>query len=74
MNNGKNNRSGEINVELRQYLNQSVISRICDLLKEWQNLKHAYPTSFNIAKKYLTIVATSVPFERLFSKILLNHN
>lgn len=59
---------GGINVELRQYLNQCVIPRNHDPLKAWQTLKHAYPTLFNIAKKYLALVATSVPSERLFSK------
>jgi len=59
---------GEINVELRQYLNQCLTSRNHDPLKTWQTLKHAYPVLFNIAKKYLAIVATSVPSERLFSK------
>lgn len=47
---------GGINVELRQYLNQCVIPRNHDPLKAWQTLKHAYPTLFNIATKYLAIV------------------
>lgn len=59
---------GGINVELRQYLNQSVIPRHHDPLKYWQTIKHAYPVLFNIAKKYLSVIATSVPSERLFSK------
>lgn len=59
---------GGINVELRQYLNQSVISRHDDPLKYWQILKNAYPTLFKIAKQYLAVVATSVPSERMFSK------
>ncbi|XP_011859968.1 PREDICTED: zinc finger BED domain-containing protein 4-like [Vollenhovia emeryi] len=59
---------GGINVELRQHLNQPVIARYHNPLQYWQTLKPAYPTLFNIAKKYLAIVATSVPSERLFSK------
>lgn len=59
---------GGINVELRQYLSQSVIPRHNDPLKYWQTLKHAYPVLFNIAIKYLAITATSVPSERIFSK------
>lgn len=60
--------SGGINVELRQYLNQSVIPRYHDPLKYWQTMKHAYPALFDVAKKYLSIIATSVPSKRLFSK------
>lgn len=59
---------GGINVELRQYLNQSTIPRNQDPLKYWQTVKHAYPVLHNIAKKYLSVIATSVPSERLFSK------
>lgn len=59
---------GGINVELRQYLNQPIIPRQNDPLKYWQTVKHAYPVLFKIAKKYLSVVATSVPSERLFSK------
>lgn len=57
-----------INVELRQYLNQPVLPRNHDPFKAWQTLKYAYPILFKIAKKYLAVVATSVPSERLFSK------
>lgn len=59
---------GGIDVELRQYLNQSVISRNTNPFQYWQTLKYAYPTLFRIAMKYLSVVATSVPSERLFSK------
>lgn len=59
---------GGINVELRQYLNQSIIPRHHDPLKYWQTVKHAYPVLFDIAKKYLSVIATSVSSERLFSK------
>lgn len=59
---------GDIDVELRQYLRQSVIPRHNDPLKYWQTLKHAYPVLFNIAIKHLAITATFVPSERLFSK------
>lgn len=55
-------------LELRQYLNQPVISRYEDPLKHWATLKLAYPSLSNIAIHYLAIPATSVPSERLFSK------
>ena len=60
--------SSGINIELKQYLTQPVISRHNDPLKYWQTLKYGYPTLFNIAIKYLAIVGTSVSSERMFSK------
>lgn len=59
---------GGINIELRQYLSQPVISRHNDPLKYWQTLKQAYPVLFNIAIKYLAIIGISVSSERIFSK------
>lgn len=59
---------GGINLELRQYLNQPPIPRDQDPFKHWHTLKPAYPTLFTIAIRYLSIVATSVPSERMFSK------
>lgn len=59
---------GGIDVELRQYLNQLVISRNTNPFQYWQTLKHAYPILFRIAMTYLSVVATSVPSECLFSK------
>ncbi|EFN65160.1 hypothetical protein EAG_04258, partial [Camponotus floridanus] len=55
-------------LELRQYLNQTVISRSENPIEYWDKLKVAYPTLYSCALKYLSIVITSVPSERLFSK------
>jgi len=60
--------SGGINFELRQYLNQPLIPRNRDPFKYWQTLKFVYPTLFAVAMRYLSVVATSVPSERVFSK------
>lgn len=60
--------SGGISFELRQYLNQLPILRNRDPFKYWQALKFVYPTLFAVAMRYLSVVATSVPSERVFSK------
>lgn len=59
---------GGLNLELRQYLNQSPVLRSTDPFKHWQTLKPAYPMLFVVATKYLSVVATSVPSERIFLK------
>ncbi|XP_011859762.1 PREDICTED: zinc finger BED domain-containing protein 1-like [Vollenhovia emeryi] len=59
---------GGMNLELRQYLNQPIIPRNQNPFKHWQTLKLAYPTLFTVAIRYLSVVATSVPSERVFSK------
>lgn len=67
-NNSITGESDGLCLELRQYLNQSVIPRTEDPLKYWQKLRLAYPSLNKIAMRYLSIVGTSVPSERLFSK------
>ena len=59
---------GGLPVEFRQYLSQSVIPRSEDPFKYWMNMKKLFPNVYKLAIKYLSIVATSVPSERLFSK------
>lgn len=58
---------GGIPVELRQFLNANVVSRSENPLKTWQKLKDIYPNVYEVAMKYLVIVVTSIPSERLFS-------
>jgi len=55
-------------VELRQFLSQPVIQRTDDPITYWHQAKMVYPNLYKIAIKYLSIVGTSVPSERLFSK------
>ncbi|XP_066602495.1 E3 SUMO-protein ligase ZBED1-like, partial [Prorops nasuta] len=57
-----------INIDIKQYLQQPVIDRHQDPFIHWQTLIHAYPNLYPVAMKYLSIVVTSVPSERLFSK------
>lgn len=50
------------------YLKQGVSPLKSDPIKMWEELKLIYPTMYKLAIKYLSVVATSVPSERLFSK------
>jgi len=56
----------EVNCEKRLYLQQPIIDRKQSPIEFW--LKSPFPILTKIALKYLTVVATSVPSERLFSK------
>ena len=59
---------GGIPAELRNYLSQKLISRKENPLNYWEEAKHAFPNVYRVAKRYLSIPATSVPCERLFSR------
>lgn len=54
--------------ELAMYLSNQLAPLKSDPLEEWKKLLLSYPVLFKIAMKYLPVVATSVPSERLFSK------
>lgn len=54
--------------ELKHYLNQPVIQLNEDPIKYWQRQKLLYPTLSRVAERFLCMVATSVPSERLFSR------
>lgn len=55
-------------LELRMYLEDANIVRTENPLLWWKSRELLYPTLSVLAKKYLCIVATSVPSERIFSK------
>lgn len=57
----------ELPVELKHYLQQPPIKRTEDPIDFWKNVQCIYPNLSKLAFKYLIIVATSVPSERLFS-------
>ncbi|XP_046398132.1 zinc finger BED domain-containing protein 4-like [Ischnura elegans] len=58
----------EVPNELTQYFVSPISPLESDPIQEWDKLKVLYPTLHKIAMKYLPVVATSVPSERLFSK------
>jgi zinc finger BED domain-containing protein 1 (E3 SUMO-protein ligase ZBED1) len=64
---GRERQSG-LHIELQQYLRQHVSSISCNPLLVWADLKPIYPALYKVAIAHLSILATSVPSERLFSK------
>lgn len=61
--------AGGIPVQLRQYLDTKPVKRKLnpEPLKAWEQFKGEYPYVYQVAQEYLSILATSVPAERLFS-------
>lgn len=55
-------------IEVQQYLQEPLISRLENPLEWWDSRKHVYPRLYKIMLKHLCTVATSVPCERIFSK------
>jgi len=55
-------------IEVRQYLEEPNIGRHEDPLVWWKGGVSVYPKLSAMAKRQLSIVATSVPSERVFSK------
>lgn len=56
------------NDELSHYLSTQVIPLSFDPLKQWEDMKVVFPKLYKLAREFLSIPATSVPSERLFSK------
>ncbi|CAD6203843.1 GSCOCG00009826001-RA-CDS, partial [Cotesia congregata] len=57
--------------ELEQYLSQPRALSIEDILIWWKRHELQYPILAKMARDFLSISATSVPAERLFSKASL---
>ena len=55
-----------LDIELQNYLSIAINDDI-DELTFWRNNEKVYPKLANLAKKYLSIQATEVPSERIFS-------
>lgn len=55
-------------LEVDKYLQEPIINRLCNPLVWWNDRKFVYPLLYQIMKKHLCIVPTSVPCERIFSK------
>ena len=59
---------GGLPSELRHYLSQPTVPRTKNPLEFWEEVKFTYPSLYPLVRKYLSVLATSVPSERLFSK------
>ena len=55
-------------IEIRQYAEEPNIGRKDNPLTWWKSREMIYPRLAKLAKKNLSVVATSVPSERVFSK------
>jgi len=55
-------------VEVDKYLNEPLISRQENPLAWWVERKKVYPRTYELVKRRLCMIATSVPCERVFSK------
>lgn len=59
--------SPTVDSEIKLYLEQKFIGRDENPLKWWEGHKNIFSLLYPLARKYLCIMATSVPSERLFS-------
>uniref|UniRef100_A0AAR5PTC4 BED-type domain-containing protein n=1 Tax=Dendroctonus ponderosae TaxID=77166 RepID=A0AAR5PTC4_DENPD len=55
-------------IMVKQYFETKLLPRKDDPLMYWKDHERFFPELANLAKKYLSIPATSIPAERLFSK------
>lgn len=55
-------------LEVKSYFAEAHLHRKEDPLQWWKERQTIYPHLAKLAKKYLCVIATSVPSERLFSK------
>lgn len=58
--------TADATVEVQRYLNTPYMNRTSDSLEFWSKHQIFFPHLFQLAKKYLSIPATSVPCERVF--------
>ena len=56
-----------VQVDLSRYKAEPLLELKCKPLEWWKYHEHSYPKLSHMAKRYLEVVATSVPSERLFS-------
>ena len=59
-------------VEIDNYLNETItptLPQTTDVYQWWHTNQHSFPILSRMARKYLSIPATSIPSERLFSDV-----
>lgn len=59
--------SDPVLIEVRSYLQDKPLDREESPLQWWKNNQHRFPLIAQVAKKYLTVPATSTPAEHVFS-------
>ena len=55
-------------IELNQYLKLPLIDRKENIFSYWKSIETGFPTISKLAFQQLSIIGTSVPSERVFSK------
>ncbi|XP_012218599.1 zinc finger BED domain-containing protein 4-like [Linepithema humile] len=64
----KNTNLNEGLSELREYLDKPAIERKEDPFQYWKSMKHTFPKLYEQAVRYISILGTLVPSERIFSQ------
>lgn len=60
--------SNTMPTELKLFLDQPLVDINTDPLEYWQINRTSFPKLFKVVEKYLAVIATSTPSERLFSR------
>ncbi|XP_058443396.1 E3 SUMO-protein ligase ZBED1-like [Malaya genurostris] len=60
--------TGGLPTEVKMYLNTPESPRLQNPFEVWEGIKEQHPEMYKVATKYLSLSATSVPSERLFSR------
>uniref|UniRef100_A0A8C7CZS2 HAT C-terminal dimerisation domain-containing protein n=1 Tax=Oncorhynchus kisutch TaxID=8019 RepID=A0A8C7CZS2_ONCKI len=55
-------------VEVQHYLSDPYLNRVENPMHYWEKHSKVYPHLFQLARKYLSVPASSVPCERIFTK------
>lgn len=63
-----NSANSSLNIELKEYLTQKRIPLDISSLKFWEDKKFEFPALHVIGRKYASLVGTTVPSERIFSR------
>ena len=56
-----------VDTEIRRYLQEEALDSHADPLVWWRDNSVRFPLLSKVARKYMTICATSIPSERVFS-------
>lgn len=62
------NENNTLNLELQQYLQLNRIKRKENIFQYWKSVEKTFPILSKIALKQISIIGSSIPSKRLFSK------